>query len=499
MSLGKQVAQGAIWNYAAFLVSKGLLFVATLILAGILSPTEFGLVGMALLVITGLDILRDFGIGAAVIYRQRDGAAAANLAFYLSAAIGVLLCIGNWLLAPLFTQFFKTTDAHQAAQVTALVQVLGLSLLFAGVGSIQDALLQKEINYRRRMIPEVGRTLIKGVCQVGLALLGFGVWSLVIGQVVGEAGATLILWRVSDWRPTRLIDRTLIRPMAQYGVQITLLGGLGWILADVDYLIIGTLLGAAALGIYTLAFRIPELIIRNLAQAVSSVAFPVAARFQDDLPLLRATYLRMQHYMLLILAPLGFGLAAVTPGLLHLLFATKWETAIVPMEILCLYTVMTAISHWPGVVYKAIGRPDILNRISLLKVALLVPTLWWCAVNYGIEGVAWGQLAIRVATILIDIAVVARVVQVSIAANLREIAPALGASALMAVAVRLVFLLDPAERSVPLLVMAIAGGAAVYAALVWLLDRPAVTAVLLLGRSLLDRRRVASAIGAAGD
>ena len=499
MSLGKQVAQGAIWNYAAFLISKGLLFGATLILAGILSPTEFGLVGMALLVITGLDILRDFGIGAAVIYRQRDGQAAANLAFYLSTAIGVLLCTGNWLLAPVFTQFFKTSDAHQAAQVTALVQVLGLSLLFAGVGSIQDALLQKQIDYRRRMIPEVGRTLIKGVCQVGLALLGFGVWSLVIGQVIGEAGATVILWRVSDWRPTRLIDRTLIDSMVRYGIQITLVGGLGWILADIDYMLIGGLLSATALGIYTLAFRIPELIIRNLAQAVSSVAFPVAARFQDDLPLLRSTYLRMQHYMLLILAPLGFGLAAVTPGLLHLLFSTKWEAAIVPMEILCVYTVMTSISHWPGVVYKAIGRPDILNRLSLLKVVLLVPTLWWCAVNFGIEGVAWGQLAIRVVTILIDIAVVARVVQVSVAANLREIAPSLIASALMAVAVRLVFLLDPAERSVPLLVLATIVGGVVYGGLIWLLDRPTVTAVVQLGRSLLDRRPAAPAVGAAGE
>ncbi len=110
MSLGKQAAQGAAWNYAAFLLSKGLLFVATLILARLLSPEEFGLVGMALLVITVLEIFRDFGIGASLIYRQSEGdrEAAANVAFWLSAGIGVGLFALNWLLAPITVGFFKT-------------------------------------------------------------------------------------------------------------------------------------------------------------------------------------------------------------------------------------------------------------------------------------------------------------------------------------------------------------------------------------------------------
>jgi PST family polysaccharide transporter len=488
-SLGQQVVQGAMWNYGGFLVSKGLLFVATLILARILSPSEFGLVGMALLVITALDILRDFGIGASLIYRQRDGQAAANLAFLLSAVIGVMLFVGNWLLAPFVTVFFKTNGPEETATVTGLVQVLGFSLLFAGLGSTQDALLQKAIDYRRRMIPEVGRTLIKGVLQVALALAGFGVWSLVWGQVIGEACATILLWTVSSWRPTRLLDRTLLRPMVNYGTQIMMVGGLGWLVADIDYLIIGRFLGDAALGLYTLAFRIPELIIRNLAQAVSNVAFPVAARFQEDKAAMRHAYLTMQHYMLAILAPLGFGLFAVTPSLIHILFQDKWEPAIPVMELLSIYMVLSGISHWPGVVYKAVGRPDILNRLSFLKLVLLAPTLWWAATTYGIVGVGWGQVAVRVVVILIDMWTVSRFVQISMRANLQAIWPPLAASAIMAAAVRLVFLLDPRESSIPLLAVAIITGGAVYAGALWLLDRPTVSALLDLARGLVARRR----------
>jgi O-antigen/teichoic acid export membrane protein len=486
--LGKQAVQAAAWNYAAFLVSKGLLFVATLILARILSPAEFGLVSMALLVITALDILRSFGIGSALIYQQREGQAAANLAFLLSATIGVVLFVANWLLAPFVTLFFKTNSPTETATVTSLVQILGFSLLFASLGSTQDSLLQKAINYRSRMIPEVGRTLIKGLLQVALALAGFGVWSLVYGQIIGEACATLLLWRVSSWRPTREFDRTLLRPMLSYGTQIMTLGWLGWLVDDIDYLIIGRFLGDTALGLYTLAFRIPELLIRNLAQAVSTVAFPVTARMQDNKAALRDAYLTMQHYMLIILAPLGMGLFAVAPPVIHILFQAKWEPAIPVMQLLSIYMVLTAISHWPGVIYKAVGRPNILNRLALLKLVLLAPTLLWAATNYGIVGVGWGELVVRVLVILIDMWTVARFVQISMRSNLQAIWPPLVASAIMAAVVRVLLMWDPRESSLPLLVLAVIAGAATYVAAMWVLDRSTVIELLAFGRGMLGQR-----------
>lgn len=487
MSIGRQAASGAIWNYAAFLVSKGLLFVATLVLARLLTPAEFGLVGMALLVITLLDILRDFGIGSALIYRQEGGQAAANISFYLSIGIGVLLFAGNFFLAPLAAGFFKTSET---ATVTGLLQVLGLSLLFASAGSTHDALLQKSIDYRRRMIPEVGRTLIKGGLQVGLAFMGFGVWSLVIGQVVGEACATILLWVVMPWRPSFEFRRELLRPMLGYGAQIALVGGLGTLLADVDYLVIGAMLGEAALGFYTLAFRIPELLINNLAQAVSTVAFPVAARLQSEMSALRSAYLKMQRYMLAILAPLGFGLCAVTPALVHILFGDRWEPAIPVMQILSIYMLLGGINHWPGVVYKAVGKPGILNILSLVKLVMLVPAVWWGAANYGIVGVAWAQLIVRMLGIVIDMRVVADFVGVSVWSNVRALVPSLLSSVLMAATLQLLFMLHPGVPGVPGLIVAVAAGAAQYTALLWLLDREVVEWLVRLARGYLPGKRL---------
>jgi O-antigen/teichoic acid export membrane protein len=491
MSLGKQAIQGAAWNYAAFLASKGILVVVTLLLARLLSPAEFGLVGMALLVITAFDILRDFGIGAALIQRQREVQAAANLAFLLTGSIGVILFVVNWLLAPFTAQFFQTNDPQQTELLVGLIRVLGLSLLFVSLGSVQDSLLQKELNYRRRMLPEVGRTLSKGLLSVTLALAGWGVWSLVLGQVLGDACATVLLWLVSRWRPSSPfpLNRELLRSIANYGSQIMLVGALGWVIADVDYLIIGRLLGEVALGVYTLAFRIPELIIRNLSQSVSAVAFPVAARLQDDRAALRDAYLRMQHYMLLVLAPLGFGLCAIAPSLVHILFQDKWNAAIPVMQVLSVYIVLGGISHWPGVVYKAVGRPDIMSRLGVLKLAMLAPTLWWAAINYGVLGVAWGQLLVMIVVVLIEMSVAGRFVDVRVAANLRIIAPPFTCAVVMALAVRCVSLLDASESSVGVLMLAITVGSLVYLSSIWLLDRQTVSAIVSLGRSSLRKGR----------
>ena len=462
------------------------MLVATLILARLLSQDQIGLMSMALLVILVFDLMRDFGSGPALIYRQKDGQAAAEVAFVISASLGAGLFLLNWLLAPLVVGFFD--KASDPALLTQMLQVLGFSLLFTSLGSTQDALLQKDINYRRRMIPEVGRTLVKGGLQVGLALTGFGVWSLVIGQVAGEAAGTILLWIVGRWRPTFHLDRTLFRPMLRYGAQVMMVDALGTAVSNVDYIIIGRLLGEAPLALYTYAFRIPELTIKNMAQAVSNAAFPVAARLQDDLAALRNAYLRMQHYMLIILAPLGLGLFAVTPGLIHFLMAPQWWPLIPSMMLLCIYMVLGGINHWPGVIYKAVGRPDILNALSFFKLAMLHSG---AVVGRGQRrhrgrGLGPGDRALY----RYSGGHVGRLALCS-CAGAGEFAGDLAAAGGVGgdgVAVRGVFLaLDPPETNVLVLALAVVAGAGVYAAVIWLVDRATIGALVELARSLIRR------------
>ena len=192
--------------------------------------------------------------------------------------------------------------------------------------------------------------------------------------------------------------------------------------------------------------------------------------------------------MLVILAPLGMGLYAITPALIHLLFSPSWAPAIPVMQILCICMVLCGVNHWPGVVYKAVGRPDILNVLGLSKLVMLVPTLWWAAANYGIVGVAWGQVAVRLAGILIDMWAVSRFVEVSVLRNLRVIWPPLLASVIMALAVQALLGLLQEPSSIPALTLAILFGATLYGALIWLLDRSAVQALSSLALGMVRRK-----------
>jgi PST family polysaccharide transporter len=268
-----------------------------------------------------------------------------------------------------------------------------------------------------------------------------------------------------------------------------LVAGLGTLLADVDYILVGGMLGAAALGLYTMAFRMPELLIMNLAQAVSTVAFPVAARLQSDMDALRSAYLKMQRYMLAILAPLGFGLYALTPTLVHMLFGEPWVPAIPVMQVLSIYMLLGGINHWPGVVYKAVGRPDILTRLSLVKLIMLVPVLWWCAANFGIVGVAWGHLAVRLIGIAIDMKVVAGFVGVGVWENVRALLPSLVSSGAMAAMLQVLFMFTGDVPGPATLGIGIVAGAAQYTVLLWLLDHDSVDGLLDVARGFLPRKR----------
>jgi hypothetical protein len=162
------------------------------------------------------------------------------------------------------------------------------------------------------------------------------------------------------------------------------------------------------------------------------------------------------------------------------------------MQILTIYMVLGGISHWPGVVYKAVGRPDMLNILSFVKLALLVPTLWWAAVNYGIIGVAWGQLIIRTIGVLIDMWAASKFIKVTVLQNLKVLWPPLLASALMAVAVQVLITYARNPTSIVTLALAILCGATLYASLIWLLDPKSVNALTSLAYSMVRRRSAVS-------
>lgn len=477
-SLRSSAVRGTAWNYATYMLSKGAVAVTTVILARLLLPQDFGLMALGLLCINYLDWIRDLGVGPAVIYRQEDPDRTSDVAFALSMAFTSTLAVVAVFAAPVAAAFFDEPRA------TGVIRVLAVALLVSGLGSIHESRLRKHLDFRRRLTPELARAISKGAIAIALAILGFGVWSLVWGQVASTVVATAIYWRISDWRPRVTWDPDIARHLIRYGLPMVGVS-LGAMFHDnIDYLVIGRRMQAADLGFYTLGFRIPELVIISSCIVISQVLFPAYARLQSDRVALRAEYLAALRAVTLFTVPAGIGLALVAPEAVTVLYSQQWAPTIPVMRLLAIYAVVYSLSFHAGDVFKAMGRPNILNLLTIVQLSFSVPVLW-IAAGHTIVHVAAAMVGLIAVLTVIRLTVTVRLLGVRVTALLTAVRPAILASMPMSaglVTMGAVTVMDPPWRLVTNVML----GALLYLAGLRVFDRDAFHAIAGAARRLLS-------------
>jgi O-antigen/teichoic acid export membrane protein len=481
-NLTGKTLQGIFWTYLSFAGGKGLTFVATIILARLLTPAEFGLMGYCLIVTQYLDILNLAGFDNALISRREDIDEAASVAFLSNLVLGLVWFAVAWLLAPLAAGFFKTE------QVTGTLRVLAFSLPLASLGMVPDAMIRRSLRFKTKLVPDLGRTLSRGLVSIGMALSGFGVWSLVGGHIASVTAATALSWKLAQWKPVWRLKPQVTRAVWAFGMNIVLLELVGAFHNNVDYLLVGRILGAAALGYYTMAFRIPELILRSLNYVVGKVAFPVLAQTQADPGKLRAFYFGYIRYLALFVYPVGLGLALTAPISIPLILSDQWLPAVIPTALISVALAIMAIGYVPGVLYKAIGRPDILNKLAVVKLPTSVLILW-VATRWGINGVAAGQIAIAMMLVSIDTLVANKLMGYSLIELARALFPGLSSTLAMSAVLWGVWqAFQPAGW--PGLALLVGVGGAAYLLVLCLVSRETVVQGLAVLQGSLSRSRL---------
>ncbi len=464
MSLGKKTVEGVIWNYVSFASGKFLTFISTIILARLLAPEQFGVVAIALLAIQYLDSIGDLGISEALIYQRENLTQARNVAFIISVVAGCGLAVVAYLLAPLVAGFYDEPT------VMPMLQVLALTLAINGFGQTQLALLTKELRFRQKILPDLSRSLVKGVSSIALAALGMGAWSLVWGQVLGSLAITVVLWAISTWRPRLVWDAALARTMLGYGVQVVLIQMLSVLWATADYLIVGRLLGRADLALYQQAFRLSDLLIINIAFVVGRVLFPSYTKMNHDMDRLRAGFLTTIRYIALVTLPFSIGISAVAPDFVGLVFGAQWLGMIPALQLLALRAGVSTLSFNSGQLLKAIGRPEIVNYQTLAKLCVLVVVVL-LTVPYGFVAVAAGQLGVSLFVLCIDYLTMRQMIGVSLGAIWQRIMPALIPAVAMGLTTWLIVAAIPAQWRLIGLAVAVVTGMIVYVGGLWLTDR----------------------------
>ena len=463
-SVTNKAVQGVLWTYFSFAGGKLLLFIATVILARLLAPAEFGQVALALLVVGYIEAVGDFGVGSALIYEREKPEEAANIAFLVSVATGFLWFGIAYAAAAPIADFFNEPQAVSLFRVMAAVFVI------SAFGNTHDALLRRDLQFKKRVVPDLAQAIVKGSVSVALALAGWGVWSLVWGQIVGAVATTLTLWLVKPWRPGREASWTTARRMLGYGKHIVSVNMISAVVHDADFVIVGRTLGSAALGFYSMAYRSQEFFITTIVWVVGKVAFPVYAQLREDMAALRSAFLATLRYLSLVTLPVGFGLAVVGGLFIEVFYGETWAAAALPLQVLAASGALRSLGSHAGDIYKAIGRPEILTKLGVLRAVVIVPAMIWGA-SFGIVGVAVAQLVVTAASTLLNLYVAGRILSLPVTALLREFRSGLVASAAM---VGMLSLVLPASGDLPAivrLVFAVLAGALVYFGMLYLVGR----------------------------
>jgi len=475
-ALGTKALRGSLWNLVAFGLNKGAVLVTTVVVTRLLTAEELGVWSLALVVLSYVDLFNEFGLGTAIVHHRDRSHRPADVAFGLSIVIGAVFSVVGFITAPLVAQLLGEEE------LTGVLRLLSVVYVLASFYQVQHGLLARELQFHRRVPPELARSLTKAIVAIWLAAEGFGAYSLVWAQIAATIVGVIGYWIVTPWRPRPVIDFSLSRSLLGYGGQIVLIGLMGQAAQNVDYIFISREIGTAAVGVYTVAFRLPELVVLTVPVVVGQALVSAYVRLRDRPDELAEALARTMRSVASVTVPMGVGLALVASDLIEVLFGPRWAESAELLEVLAPATVLMALAFPVGDLLKAIGRPGTLNLMVLVRFVVAVLTLWWAA-RQSLYAVAVVQLGISAAWLVLNLGMARLVARLSLGASLRSMVPAAVGALAMTVAVRaLQSLWDPTPWIG--LVSAASVGALVYGGVIWLLDR----AWLIEMRGRLQRR-----------
>jgi PST family polysaccharide transporter len=442
---------GIAWSLMSFLGGKAVTLLATLILARLLTPSEFGVAAAVLAFIVLFELISDLGMKATVIYESESGITSrVHTAFTLNMLVTLALAGVAVALAPFVAAFFGAED-HET-----LFMISALDLLFRGLGNIHDALLQREMQFRRRTIAEVASAIARAAVMIALAVAGVGATALVVGFIVGGAVWTLTLWVIKPFRPRLTIDREALPSIAKYGGWATVLSVIAAVWGRLDVAIVGNVLGAGALGLYTIAQRLPELLVGNVSWSLSLAAFPTLSRRRDESGnRLADTTLNLVRYSALFALPVSAFLAVLAPALTVVLFSSRWEDAAPVMAVLAIMFGIACIVIPLGDAFKALGRQPIMVAVNCVTLPLAVAAMLAVA-SSGLVEVALARTAVAGAQAIVWIVLISRTLGLALGAVLARLRPGIAVAAGVAIAGLAVRLLLPEPSLGPLLVGSLA-------------------------------------------
>ena len=384
--LSQRVVKSGFWAFALRAVNRVFSFVRLIILARVLAPDDFGLMGIALLTMATLDTFSQTGFQAALIQKRDD------IKSYLDAAWTVLILRGSilfailYIIAPFAAHFFNAKEAE------VIIRVIGLSFLIQAFTNIGVIYFEKELEFNKFFIYSFVGTLSDFVVAVSAALILKNVWALVFGSLAGSTAMCITSYFIHPYRPK--FDFHLGKAKELFGFGKWILGSsiLVFLYTQGDDILVGRLLGATALGFYQLAYRVSLIPVREITLVISQISFPAFSKLQDQVIKLKVGYLKILKINNFITIPLAGMIFFFSYDFTYLILGEKWLLIVPLLKIFSIMVILAVINANTGSLYNAVSKPSISTKSQVIKTIVMFSIIYPLVVRLGIMGAALASL-----------------------------------------------------------------------------------------------------------
>ncbi|HXG75978.1 MAG TPA: lipopolysaccharide biosynthesis protein [Gaiellaceae bacterium] len=375
------VARGVLWKGLTRVVTSVTKLVVLVVLVRLLSPREYGIAGMAMVVASFVMIFTDPALAAAIVQRPRLDERDRSTVFWLATGLGAILMLAGMASAGLVADFFDEP------QVESLFAASSVCFFVAALAVAHRGLLQRKLAYRSLEIREMVAVVTGGGVAIVIAFAGFGPWAIVANFIAYTVASTVLLWIMLDWRPRLVFSSVSARNLGSFSFLVFLATLLSWGNQNVDRALVGRVLGAPALGAYSLAQSTMNMPTALLGQPLHQVVSPAYARIQAEPARLQRAWLTSKTVSVGAVLPALLGLAVLAPDFVQAVFGAKWDDAVLPLRLLCLGGVANSLMALNWSVLQATGEARVLVRVMVLS-SLVTWSAFALGLSWGIVGVA---------------------------------------------------------------------------------------------------------------
>lgn len=434
-SLKHKAVHGAKWSFIDNIANSGVSFLVGLILARLLTPAEYGIMAMIAVFIAVSNSIVDSGFSNALIRKVRIERVDYNTVFIFNLIVSIALYILLFVSAPAISWFFKELV------LIDILRVIGLILIINALGIIPRTILVKSINFKTQTKVSIISSISSGLIGVGMAMTGWGVWSLVWQQLSRQIFNSLFLWIFCKWIPAWQFSIKSFKEMFGFGYKLLLSGLLDTLYKNVYYVIIGRFYSSAQLGQYTRAEQFNMIFSSNLTSIVQRVSYPVLSSIQEEPERLREAYRQIIKTTMLVSFACMLGLASVAKPLIIILIGEKWLPAVSFLQIICFSGMLYPLHAINLNILQVKGRSDLFLKLEIIKKIIAIGPIV-IGVFYGIEFMLWGSVLTSFIAYFLNSHYSADLICYSTIEQIKDIFPAFAVSFIIAAIMWLFSLLD---------------------------------------------------------